>query len=152
MTTMADAAVRQSVLERLARLEPDSRALWGRMTAPEMICHLNDSFLSCLGEKEVSLATGLFQRTFVKWFALNVPLPWPKGVPTRPEVTQGIGGTLPKDFSEDRADLVDTIRRFCALDPALGKHPHPIFGSMSKAEWMRWAYLHTDHHLRQFGL
>ena len=129
MTTMADAAVRQSVLERLARLEPDSRALWGRMTAPEMICHLKDSFLSCLGEKEVSLATGLFQRTFMKWFALNVPFPWPKGVPTRPEVTQGIGGTLPKDFSERPCQPGRYDSRFCAPDPALGKHPHPIFGS-----------------------
>ena len=28
---------------------------------------------------------------------------------------------------------------------------HPIFGRMSEAEWLRWGYLHTDHHLRQFG-
>jgi hypothetical protein len=152
MTTMADAAVRRSVLERLARLEPDAHALWGRMTAPQMICHLKDSFLACLGEREVSPATGFIQRTFMKWFALNVPLPWPKGVPTRPEVAQGVGGTTPTDFSIDRAGLIDTIARFCAPDPELGRHPHPIFGLMSQSEWMRWAYLHTDHHLRQFGL
>jgi len=29
--------------------------------------------------------------------------------------------------------------------------PHPIFGQMTRAEWLRWGYLHTDHHLRQFG-
>jgi hypothetical protein len=29
---------------------------------------------------------------------------------------------------------------------------HPIFGKMSETDWMRWAYLHVDHHLRQFGL
>jgi hypothetical protein len=29
---------------------------------------------------------------------------------------------------------------------------HPIFGPMSAAAWMRWGYLHADHHLRQFGL
>jgi len=28
---------------------------------------------------------------------------------------------------------------------------HPIFGGMSERAWLRWAYLHTDHHLRQFG-
>ena len=28
---------------------------------------------------------------------------------------------------------------------------HPIFGRMSERTWLRWAYLHTDHHLRQFG-
>jgi Protein of unknown function (DUF1569) len=29
---------------------------------------------------------------------------------------------------------------------------HPLFGRMSASSWMRWAYLHADHHLRQFGL
>jgi hypothetical protein len=29
---------------------------------------------------------------------------------------------------------------------------HPILGSMSRANWLRWAYLHIDHHLRQFGV
>jgi hypothetical protein len=29
--------------------------------------------------------------------------------------------------------------------------PHPIFGRITRAEWLRWGYLHADHHLRQFG-
>jgi prephenate dehydrogenase len=28
---------------------------------------------------------------------------------------------------------------------------HPMFGPMSPEDWMRWGYLHADHHLRQFG-
>ncbi len=28
---------------------------------------------------------------------------------------------------------------------------HPVFGELSEWEWMRWGYLHADHHLRQFG-
>ena len=28
---------------------------------------------------------------------------------------------------------------------------HPMFGPMTAADWMRWGYLHADHHLRQFG-
>jgi hypothetical protein len=28
---------------------------------------------------------------------------------------------------------------------------HPIFGPMSRSAWLRWAYLHMDHHLRQFS-
>jgi uncharacterized protein DUF1569 len=34
----------------------------------------------------------------------------------------------------------------------LGGQVHPIFGPMSESAWLRWAYLHADHHLRQFGL
>ena len=28
---------------------------------------------------------------------------------------------------------------------------HPIFGRLSRTAWLRWGYLHIDHHLRQFG-
>jgi len=26
-----------------------------------------------------------------------------------------------------------------------------MFGRLSDAAWLRWGYLHMDHHLRQFG-
>ena len=29
---------------------------------------------------------------------------------------------------------------------------HPLFDEMSERDWMRWGYLHVDHHLRQFGV
>jgi hypothetical protein len=29
---------------------------------------------------------------------------------------------------------------------------HAIFGPLSEQEWMIWAYRHSDHHLRQFGV
>ena len=28
---------------------------------------------------------------------------------------------------------------------------HPAFGAMSAREWLRWGWLHADHHLRQFS-
>jgi hypothetical protein len=28
---------------------------------------------------------------------------------------------------------------------------HAIFGAMSRREWLRWGWLHADHHLRQFS-
>ena len=152
MDTLATERFRQSVIDRLNRLGPDNRPDWGKMTAPQMICHLNDSYLTAFGEKYVSPANSPIPRTFMKWFALNMPMPWPRGVRTRPEVEQGIGGTCPTDFQADRAMLIRTIERFCVPDAEVGKHPHPIFGSMSLPEWMRWGFLHADHHLRQFGL
>ena len=66
MKTLQDAAALSEVLERLERVEPDVRALWGRMSAHEMLCHLCDSFRLGLGERQASPATGPFQRTVVK--------------------------------------------------------------------------------------
>jgi hypothetical protein len=29
---------------------------------------------------------------------------------------------------------------------------HGLFGTMSLRDWQRWAYRHTNHHLRRFGI
>ena len=140
---------RQEILERLSGLRENSTARWVRMTPHQAVCHLSDSFLACLGEMSVSSATGLFQRTLMKWGALYFPAPWPKGVPTRPEIDQVAGaGTPPADFDRDIARLRALVDRFALAD---SWSVHPIFGAMKHSEWMRWAYLHMDHHLRQFG-
>jgi hypothetical protein len=152
MTHLRNIAVRQAILRRLAELAPQSPARWGRMNANQMICHLADSYRAVMGEKPVSPATGMLQRTIVKWIALYVPVRWPKCVPTRPEMEQGVGGTPPAGFARDRADLERVIQLFADPNHQFQWHHHPIFGDMSETEWMRWVFLHVDHHLRQFGL
>lgn len=119
------------------------------MTAHQMICHLADSFLLPLGERHASMATGLFQRTFMKWGALWFPMPWPKNVATRPEMDQLCGGTSPIEFEKDRSGLSIALRRFSSHQD-FGSIYHPIFGPLNAAEWKRWGFLHADHHLRQF--
>ena len=151
MKSLQDPLERAALIHRVMGLRPDVKPLWGRMTAQQMVCHLADSFRACMGEKLVSSATGPLQRTLLKWFALYLPLPWPKGVPTRPEVEQGVGGTPPRDFDTDRRDLITLLQRICKDTRDFQWHSHPIFGAMREVEWSRWAYLHVDHHLRQFG-
>ena len=115
-----------------------------------MVCHLADSFLMMLDERSVRDATNVARRTLVKWLALYAPLRWPEGIPTLPEVDQKLGGTPPGDFADDVARVETLIVRVCQRAGTCAAR-HPIFGPMSDAAWFRWAYLHTDHHLRQFG-
>jgi hypothetical protein len=150
MHTLESIADRQSIEARISAVTSGDPRLWGKMSAHQMICHLGDAYLLPLGEKTASMATGFLQRTLIKSIALNLPMRWPKGLPTRPEMAQGVGGTSPTTFHEDRQKLLSALQRFCAdsIDVSV---PHPIFGSMSRREWLRWGYLHADHHLRQFG-
>jgi hypothetical protein len=141
---------REEILRRIGALTAADQRRWGKMTVHQMVCHLCDSYRLALGEKSASPATGFLQRTAMKWFALWVPLHWPKNVPTRPEMEQGDGGTVPTDFERDHADLLAIVRQFCDPGPG-GSVAHPFFGLMTRKEWMRWGYLHADHHLRQFG-
>jgi hypothetical protein len=121
------------------------------MSAHQMVCHLSDACRMATGEKPVSHATGLLQRTIVKWIALYAPMQWPPGIATRPEIDQECDGTTPAAFASDVETLVRLVERITREPGRLDGQVHPIFGRMSKAAWLRWAYLHIDHHLRQFG-
>jgi uncharacterized protein DUF1569 len=141
-----------ALLTRLNRLRPDSPRRWGRMTAHGMVCHLRDAFLMDTAQKPVSHLTGLRHRTIVKWIALYVPVRWPANIATRPEIDQTIGGTRPADFEVDVRALEAVMHLVTAQPDFFAGRRHPIFGVLSHAAWMRWGYLHVDHHLRQFGV
>ena len=149
MKTLARNRDTAELLRRIRTLGPGSPPRWGRMSAHQMVCHLNDSFRMANGEKRVSGSPRLRERTLIKWIALYLPLRWPAGIMTVPEVDQEIGGTRPAEFAADVAELERRIREFAASRP-VPPPPHPIFGPLSGRQWLRWSYLHVDHHLRQF--
>lgn len=146
-----NAASTKELIERLQRIRPDTSARWGKMNAHQMVCHLNDSFSLAMGLKTASEEVTFLNRTLVRWFALHVPLTWPKGVPTRPEMDQLLGGTPPAEFARDTAALAAAIQRFAKQPRDFQFARHPIFGNLTEWEWLRWGYLHADHHFRQFG-
>jgi hypothetical protein len=148
--SLEDAADIEEVILRIGRLDPQRQRRWGKMTAHQMLCHLSDSFLVGLGERHASPVDSWWSRNVIKWIALRSPAPWPKDIPTRPEVDQYRGGTRPEEFARDRARVVELMRRFVQPDTPFGRHP--IFGAMKRDDWLRWGYRHVDHHLRQFGL
>ena len=152
MKSLARARDRDEILRRLHAVRPDSARRWGRMTAPQMVCHLADAFRMATGEQPVTSRGVPLPRAFVKWFALYVPLRWPEGILTSPEIDQALGGTKPGDFAQDVARVETQIEIVIGEARALGRQAHPVFGRMSGADWLRWAYVHTDHHLRQFGV
>ena len=152
MKTMARPADKAEIVRRLKTVRPDCTRRWGRMSAHQMVCHLSDAFRLVTHQKAASQATGIVQVTLIKWIALYVPFRWPQGVPTRPEMDQEFEGTKPRDFAADLAELESLVERIATIGKDYDWPAHPIFGRMSESAWMRWAYLHVDHHLRQFGL
>ena len=151
MKTLARDRDLDAIIRRIRTVRPESARRWGRMSAHQMVCHLTDAFRMAIGEQRVSRTPSLHQRTLIKWIALDLPVPWPPGVMTVPEIDQEIGGTCPREFGEDLAELEKYV--MCVAGRRGVDWPaHPIFGRMSEAQWLRWSYLHVDHHLRQFGL
>jgi uncharacterized protein DUF1569 len=151
MKTLLRERDKTEVLRRLRTVRAGSVARWGRMSAHQMVCHLSDSFRMAIGEKPMSDDSTALRRTIVKWIVLYLPLPWPAGILTRPEIDQEVGGTRPVNFEADVADLEALMAAVTAEKRSFAWRTHPLFGPMSEADWLRWAYLHVDHHLRQFG-
>jgi hypothetical protein len=145
------ASDREDVVRRLQRLTSGAARRFGRMTAPQAVCHMADGFLMAFGRKPVTDESGPLRRTVVKWTALYLPLPWPSGIPTSAGIDQEKDGTCPGEFAADVARLLALVEEFAAA-PDLEGRPHPYFGPLTAAEWRRWGWLHMDHHLRQFGV
>lgn len=140
----------QEVLDRIRSVQPDSKGLWGVMTAHEMICHLREAYYFGLGERETKDRSNVVTRSLMRWVALHSSLQWAKGFKTGPSMDQKITPTMSDDFSRDQAELIVACTRFSTAAEEV-RPAHPIFGPLTRAEWMAWGWRHADHHLRQFG-
>jgi hypothetical protein len=147
MHTIWNAPDRRELQERLARLTPDARRRWGSMTAPEAVAHLADATRMALGDlacrsKRLPIRYFPLKQLIVYW------LPFPKGVPTSPELK----GRAPLSWPGEVAELSALLDRL-GQQPADRDWPeHPAFGRLTRRAWGVLVYRHTDHHLRQFGV
>jgi hypothetical protein len=147
MKSLRNEADLADLIDRLNALKPDAAAVWGRMSAHQMLCHCSDTARMATGERPVPVRKRSPFRTPMKWWALYCP--WPKGVPTRRQLDQLRDGTKPQEFARDRADLIEVLTSFSRQKDKFGMHV--LFGELTTREWMRLGYRHVDHHLRQFG-
>jgi hypothetical protein len=142
---------RARLLERLERLSPASQALWGSMTAHEVVCHLAEPLRVALGDRKAGRIPSPLGLPGVSAFVVWL-MPWPRGAPTAPEFLPGRGMASPTEFERDREALLGLLERFTntAADFVFG--PSPVFGRLDRSSWGRLQWRHLDHHLRQFGL
>src|SRR4051812_16429677 len=128
MKLLGDPKTKAELIARLNRLAPDSSRRWGRMSPHQMVCHLNDSFKSVIGEREITKRKRNFlSGSVVRWLALYAPMKWPHGVPTMPENDQERGGTPPEEFHRDVAALAAMIERVTAAQKDFQWGTHPLF-------------------------
>ncbi|MBV8438346.1 MAG: DUF1569 domain-containing protein [Silvibacterium sp.] len=150
MRTLANADDAQLIVERLNTVRPDDAGRWGRMNSHQMLRHLAGSMRVPLGEIKVSDAeVRHLQRVVLKWAALYVPLKWRPNFPTRPEIDQCSLNPHLDDFEADQRTA--TVLSHRLREAELEGKRHSYFGALTRADWLRWGWLHADHHLRQFG-
>lgn len=152
MKNIADENTANEIIARIKNLKPGNNAKWGKMNAPEMVCHVSDQIKMAVGIIETEPLGNIFLMTFGKWAVLS-GMPVPKGkIDTLKELKQGYGGTRPGDFENDKTELIRLVKEFKLIYPAGKKIRHAAFGPMNFKQWANLTYTHLDHHLKQFGV
>ena len=138
-------------IRRIESLQPDSPRLWGSMTAPQMLAHLRRAFELWLGDIRVPEQGNFLTRTVLRWIVFHSGLPWPKGKIKAPPV---FFPDKIDDFETERSRTLHIMKRF--VDTVKRQpdriHINPVFGRLPFSYLPRMAGMHTDHHLRQFGV
>ncbi len=138
----------QELLERLEKLTPKSRPLWGKMNVCQMVSHcqkpldvadgslkLKRSFLGMIFGK---MAKNNFLKNNIK-----------KNLPTHPSFK--VEDT--PDFETEWGTLISLVKKFGEKGPeVIATKQHPLFGEMTEEEWGILQYKHLDHHLKQFDV
>jgi hypothetical protein len=148
MKSLASVEVLSEIRERLRSVRVDDHPLWGKMTAKRMVRHLICSNEVALGERVVDPMEWPLP-VVVKWIALRSGLRWRKNIQTVPALKRAIAEHSEAEFQVLLPAVIGSMEAV-ARGPQYAPS-HPMFGPMTPEDWMRWGYLHADHHLRQFG-
>lgn len=148
-TNIFDKETNQSILERIEKLTPDSKPLWGKMTVAQMLWHCQKPIDVLTGK--LLLKGGLLGFLFGKMAKNNFlkTKGFGKNAPTHPKFK-----TLEAlDFDQEKTALIQMVASLGNLGAdSIAIEKHPFFGSMTQEEWSMLMYLHLDHHLKQFAV
>ena len=146
MKSIHDPRTRAEIIARINALKPETAALWGKMTAYQMVKH-------CRLWEEMSLGRKKYKRGFVGFVFGRMALgrflsderPLPKNTPTLPDLIIRDEG----DIAAEKAAWIEQLESY-GDTPGPGMM-HPFFGRLTGEQVGYLAYKHSDHHLRQFN-
>ncbi|HWE41142.1 MAG TPA: DUF1569 domain-containing protein [Gemmatimonadaceae bacterium] len=148
MKSLWQEKTRSELMARARRLTPAHQARWGKFTVDRMLAHMVDAFRMGMGEIEVRqrkipiIGTWPFNVLFIRLIGM------PKNAPTVREIIQ----RPPLSIDAELRELESAMERFAAQHQRTEWPRHPAFGKLSRRSWGVLGYVHTDHHLRQFGV
>jgi len=149
MKNLFNPADTSTMLERIDKLTPETRQLWGKMNVAQMLAHINVSMETAMGVNKI-------KRVFIG--RIIGPLLKKKVLGEKP-----FGKNSPTDksyifpdnvsFEEQKLKIVSSLRQFSEGGPSkCTTYPHPFFGDFTPEQWAVFQWKHLDHHLRQFGV
>jgi oxepin-CoA hydrolase/3-oxo-5,6-dehydrosuberyl-CoA semialdehyde dehydrogenase len=135
--------------ESFKKLTPETKPLWGKMTAQHMVEHLTNSINISNGRRQLPF-NGTEEETAKEFLMSEHRLP--RGIQT------SANGELPalrhdslEKAKQELTEALDAFEDHHSQNPD-AKYAHPRFGHLNRQEWDKFHDKHFNHHLRQFGL
>jgi len=150
MRNLFEANDLELTLARVKSITADTKPVWGKMTADQVMAHLNvaydmaytDKYTKARGVKKFLL------KIFVK-SAVVGPKPYPKNGRTAPEFII----SDQRNFGLEQAKLIEHLIKTQALgETHFHNKESNSFGALTSKEWNVLFAKHIDHHLTQFGV
>jgi hypothetical protein len=147
MNSIFDKASNETMIARIDKLSPESKAFWGKMKVDQMLKHTNGVILVAFGEHtlKISFLMQLLGR-IMKNKIFNSE--FKKNSPTAPEFIF----KKSYDFEVSKKELAANFTRFSNGHKSITITNHPFWGKMTLEDWDKLMWNHLDHHLRQFGV
>lgn len=149
MESLYNSQVLNAVVDRINKLTPETKPLWGKMNVSQMMEHCS---------RALDFSTG---KTFPKRSLLGILLggffkasyyndtPWKHNTPTSPDYV------IPNTpaFEQTKQRLLGLVIEFGEGGPEkCTTHPSAFFGKLTPEQHGLGQYKHIDHHLAQFGV
>ncbi|MFN8326511.1 MAG: DUF1569 domain-containing protein [Flavobacteriaceae bacterium] len=149
MNSIYDKASNDSMIARINKLTPESKALWGKMNAAQMCrhCAIAIDIAFGKGDLKVNFLMKLLGKMLKKKVFYGGEMG--KNSPTAKEfiITEDL------DLEKTKAELITNFSRFASEGKSIIKTMnHPFWGKMTYEDWDALMWKHTDHHLKQFGV
>lgn len=141
----------ETLVLRVQKLSAGALPRWGKMTATEMLLHVNKLHQHLLLPPVTVTRNNTSPKQYLlRWLVLYGMPRYPKGAKTPKQFnTKGAGNEAA--FEDQKALFIALLRRFAEHKEPI-HHFHPYFGALSTRQWGLSSWKHADHHLRQFGL
>ena len=136
------------LIDRINRLSPNTKPLWGKMQVDQMLAHVNVAYEMAF--ENLHPKPKGFKKLLLKLFvkkAVTGPKPYPKNTRTAPVFI--IKGS--RNFEVEQKRLITYLNKVLSLGKdhfeQLESHG---FGPLSSKEWNILFAKHLEHHLQQF--
>ncbi|MCR9153735.1 MAG: DUF1569 domain-containing protein [Croceimicrobium sp.] len=136
---------------KLKALEPDAKARFGEMNVIQMLDHLRKAFVLSYSQGDIEVRTPEEHIERAQAFLAS-------DKPILP------GAEIPREYADIEAiedDLDEmkllVLKEMVAMLSHYENNPrfsqnHPVFGRLTRRQWLQLHKKHTEHHLRQFGI